>query len=365
MTKNVLFVDDDRILRRLIQKKFEKHKDTFCIITAEDGLDAVKRLEEHTISLVSTDLQMPNMDGFSLLALLSEKYPDIPVIVLTGHSTPKAKKIAKKRGAVGYIEKPFKVEELAQKIKAILEKESEGGILQTIPLEMFLQLIEMEQKTCTLRVFEKKSDKLGVLFFREGDLLDARFRGQHGKAAAYEIFSWDKVTLSIQDECSVNQKKIDEDLQAILFDTIRMKDEASEGEKALKEDPDEDALQLAEEVDEDEELMFDVPETVGAEIDNEDTEPEDLPFEDMVRIKLDKLTKGKKWQGDIYTDNSWKKLVTQAIKIGKFLKTGALKACYINRDEATNLALLPGEDITVVSVDPKFPRDKLLEVLSQ
>ncbi len=364
MTKNVLFVDDDRILRRLIKKKFEKHKDTFCIITAEDGMDAVKKLEEHTISLVSTDLQMPKMDGFALLALLSEKYPDIPVIVLTGHGSQKAKQIAKKRGAVGYIEKPFKVEELAQKIKAVLKKESEGGILQTIPLEMFIQLIEMEQKTCTLRVFEKKTDKLGVLFFREGELLDARFRGQHGKTAAYEIFSWDKVTLSIQDDCSVDEKKIAEDLQAILFDAIRLKDEAGVREEALKEDDDADGLQLKEE-DYGKEPTVEVQETVGAETDIEDAEPEDLPFQDMVRLKLERLTGGKKWQGDVYTDNSWQELVVQATKIGKFLKTGTLKACYINWDEATNFALLPGEEITVVSVDPKFPRDKLLQVLSQ
>ncbi len=365
MAKNVLFVDDDRILRRLIQKKYEKHKDTFCVITAEDGLDAVKKLEEHTISLVSTDLQMPNMDGFALLAHLSEKYPDIPVIVLTGHSTEKAKMIAKKRGAVGYLEKPFKVEDLANKIKAVLKKESEGGVLQTIPLEMFIQLIEMEQKTCTIRVLEKKSDKLGVLFFREGDLLDARFRALQGKAAAYEIFSWDKVTLSIQDDCSVTEKKIEEDLQAILFDAIRLKDEAGEGGKAVKEGLDENGLKLMDEPDTEPEFFPGTQETVGAETDIEDVAIEDVPFQDIVRSKLEELAGGKKWQGDIYTDSSWQELVAQATKIGKFLKTGTLKACYINSEEATDFVLLPGVEITVISVDPKYPRDKLLQVLSQ
>jgi len=171
--------------------------------------------------------------------------------------------------------------------------------------------------------------------------------------------------LSIQDDCSVDEKKIDEDLQAILFDAIRLKDEAGQEGKAFKEDVDENGLQLKEEADEDKEPTVELKETVGSETDIEDVEPEDLPFQDIVRLKLEKLTGGKKWQGDVYTDNSWQKLVTQATKIGKFLKTGALKACYINWDESTNFALLPGEDITVVSVDPKFSRDKLLQVLSQ
>ena len=236
MIKKVLFVDDDRILRRMIQKKFEKYEDTFSAITAEDGLDAVEKLKQNTISLVVTDLQMPRMDGFALLAHLSEKYPDIPVIVQTGYGTPKSKKSALERGAAGYIEKPFKVEQLADKIIVTLEKESEGGILHTIPLEMFIQLIEMEQKTCTIRVVNKTSGELGVLFFKSGDLMDARFGGQHGKPAAYEIFSWDQVTLSIEDDCAIKDKRIDENLQAILFDVIRLKDEAGEDEDSFTED---------------------------------------------------------------------------------------------------------------------------------
>jgi CheY-like chemotaxis protein len=236
MIKKVLFVDDDRILRRMVQKKFEKYASDFSTLTAEDGLDAVKKLKEDNISLVVTDLQMPQMDGFALLVHLSEKYPDIPVIVQTGYGTPKSKKSVLERGAAGYIEKPFKFDQLAERIIITLDKESEGGILHTIPLEMFIQLIEMEQKTCTIRVVDKTSGERGVLFFREGDLMDARIGDLPGKPAAYEIFSWDQVTLSIEDNCAVKEKRIDEELQAILFDAMRLKDEAGEDEASFTEE---------------------------------------------------------------------------------------------------------------------------------
>lgn len=238
MTKNVLFVDENKILRNFFKKKFERCKDHFSVITAKDGIDAVEKLQENNIFLVIAGLQMPKMDGFALIAHLSEKYPDIPVIIQTGHGTPEAKKIIIESGAAGYFEHPFKVEDLGQCILATLEKESEGGTLQTISLEVFIQLIEMDMKTCTIRIFDKISDKQGVLFFKDGELLDARFRGQQGKLAANKIFSWDKTTLFIQDDCALDKKRIEGDLQAIMFDAIRLKDEAVENEEVLKKEND-------------------------------------------------------------------------------------------------------------------------------
>lgn len=341
MIKKVLFVDDDRILCRMIQKKFERFKNIFTALTAQDGLEAVEKLKENVVSLVVTDLQMPNMDGFALLAHLSEKYPDIPVIVQTGHSTPKSQKAVLERGAAGYIEKPFKPEDLSEKIISILKKESEGGVLQTIPLEMFIQLIEMEQKTCTIRVIEKATRKLGVLFFQDGDLMDARIGVLNGKQAAYEIFAWDQVTLSIQDECAVKTKKIDEDLQAILFDAMRLKDEAGEDEAAFEEEA------YAQDV----------------EIDFKEPEPEIISDKESLRRKVEDAFGSGKYLQNISKDNAWKELVIQASEIGYRFGAGSLRVCYISQGGATDFILLPGEDITVISVDPNCPQDQLLRAL--
>jgi CheY-like chemotaxis protein len=345
MIKKILFAEDDRILRLLVQKKLDKYKNTFIVLTAENGLDAVQKLKENTISLVVTDLQMPQMDGFALLAHLSEKYADIPVIIQTGYSTPKSKKYVLERGVSGYIEKPFKVEQLAKKIIATLKKESEGGMLQTIPLEMFVQLIEMEQKTCTIRVVEKTSGELGVLFFRDGNLMEARIGGRHGKQAAYEIFSWDEVTLAIQDDCAIKAKKIEGDLQAILFDAMRLKDEVGEDQEAFSENLDED-------------LDFE-----ESEPDFHDPQPETLSLEDIVRRKLESVLGERKYLKDIYPDNAWHDLVIQAAEIGKLLEAGTLKSCYINQGEPNDFILVPGEQIVVVTVDPRCPRDRMLRAL--
>lgn len=349
MIKKVLFVDDDRILRHLIQKKLDKYKPTFTVLTAKDGLDAVKELKENTVSLVVTDLQMPQMDGFALLAHLSGKYPDIPVIIQTGYGTSKSRKHALERGAAGYIEKPFKIEQLAEKIIATLKKESEGGILQTISMEMFIQLIEMEQKTCTIRVVEKSSGGRGVLFFRNGDLIEARIGALNGKPAAYKIFSWDQVTLSIQDDCVIKEKRIVGDLQAILFDAMRLKDEAGESEEAFSEDLDEDF---------DEDLNFE-----DATVDFYEPQPKTPSIEDIIRRKLESVIGERNCLKDVYRDNAWDDLILQISEIGKFLKAGTLKSCYISKGEPNDFILILGEQTTVVSIDPKCPRDRMLQSL--
>ncbi|MES0445336.1 MAG: response regulator [Desulfobacterales bacterium] len=339
MTKKVLFVDDDPVLCHIIQKKFARYKHSFTVITAGDGLEALEKLKENTIALVVTDLQMPKMDGLSLLAHLSEKYPDIQVIIQTGHSTPESKMIALERGAAGYIEKPLNAEDLGQKIITTLKKESEGGTLQSITLEMFLQLIEMEQKTCTIRVVENKSGKQGALFFKDGDLLDARFSAHRSNSAAYEIFSWGKVALSIQYDCAIKKKKIDGDLQALLIDAVRLRDEAGDNEKLVAE------TQENKDIDE--------------------SKPKALPLEDIISNKLEEVKGGSKYLKEIYQDNSWSELVTQASEVGKFFVAGTLKSCYIDRGEATNFILLPGKEITVISIDPKCPRDRFLRALNK
>jgi len=120
MIKNVLFVDDNRILCRFIQKKFDRCKNTFTVITATDGLAALEKLTEKNISLVITNLHMPHMDGFALLTHLSEHYPDIPVIVQTGQDKLKTKTIALESGAISYLKQPFKVEDLGHLILSTL-----------------------------------------------------------------------------------------------------------------------------------------------------------------------------------------------------------------------------------------------------
>ena len=348
MTPKVLIVDDDHIWLRLIKKKFENYSHTFTTLTAPDGEAAVASLRENMVSLVVTDMQMPKMDGLALLAHLSENYPDIPVIIMTAYSTPSSKKTVLEGGAAGYIEKPFVVEDLATKIIRTLQKETEGGTLQTVPLDMFIQLIEMEQKTCTIRVFNKLTKQKGILFFYKGDLLDARINNRQGNTAAYEIFAWDSVTLSIQDECAITTKKIEGELQAILFDAMRMKDEAGGAPEDFEEKPPEPKKASPQKT----------PAKQAAP-----KKPVQLSYPDMLRKKFKAAAGSTDSLDDIYVDGSWYELLEHAKFIAPLFSAGSLKLCFINRGERLNLIVMPGDEPTVIAVTADCPRDQVLEAL--
>jgi CheY-like chemotaxis protein len=342
MIKKVMIVDDDQEMLLSLKEGFEKYNATFSVLMAGDGLVATEKLEKETLSLVITDLRMPRMDGFALLSKIMEQYPDIPVIIMTGYSTPEMERLAKEGGAVGYVEKPFMIDDLAGKVLAALRKESEGGTLHSVSSGMFLQLIEMEQKTCTIRLLDKASGKDGVLFFCDGELFDARTAGLKGEAAAYKIFSWDEVNLSIQNECRQKEPKIHRDINAILLEAMRLKDEAGEAEEPEV---------VEEEIEEIEELSEEL----------ESKTPDPLM---SIQTRLKEEVGERCGLEDIYQDNSWDGFMAQISRMGAFFGAGKLKLIYLDRSEPNDLILLPGYKTSVLLVNSKCPRDRIITILS-
>lgn len=220
--KKVLIVDDDRSFRQSLIDGFKSYEDKFSIITAEDGMQACEILEEESINLVLTDLKMPRMDGFELVAHLSSDFADIPVIVMTAFGTPEMEENLREMGTFQYIEKPIDFSLLVEKILKGLEGPSQGYITG-VSLSSFLQLLELDKKDCTLTI--KAGSKSGTMFFNDGELLDARHGAVRGSEAAYVIVSWKNVEISIDNKCPVTERKITESLGFILLEGSRRKDE--------------------------------------------------------------------------------------------------------------------------------------------
>ncbi len=343
MINNVLIVDDNQEILITLKEGLEKYEDSFSVILAGGGEAAVKLLKKGDISLVVTDLKMPKMDGLALLAHIMEHYPDIPVIVITGYGTPKMERFAKKSGAVDYIEKPFMSEDLARKILEALRKRSEGGTLHGVSSGMFLQLIEMEEKTCTIRVAQKDTGRQGVLFFGKGELVEARSGGITGVKAAYRIFSWDEVNISIQNSCPVNTRKITEDLQGILLEAMRLKDESGD-----EEHPEEIEV---------EEILDNEPQA-AARIEN-------LVDSESIKALIVDALGDRCGIEDIYRDNSHDNFIAMANQVGAVLYAGVLKVGYLDFGRTNDLILMPGDQTHILSVNNKCPRDKVMPILSK
>ncbi len=118
----ILVVDDSLSVRKVIEKHLHSYQ--FRVELAVDGLDALERLRTRHISLVLTDLEMPRMHGFELIAEMRrhEALRSLPVIVVTSRDADKHRRRAAALGANDYIIKPFSREQLAEHINRLLAK---------------------------------------------------------------------------------------------------------------------------------------------------------------------------------------------------------------------------------------------------
>lgn len=119
--QKILIVDDEELFRLNIRALLEDLG--YDVIEAADGRQGLAAVESSLPNLVLSDLRMPEMDGLSLITAMHEKYPEIPVIVISGAGTVRDAIEAVRRGASDYITKPIEdMDGLDLKIKRVLER---------------------------------------------------------------------------------------------------------------------------------------------------------------------------------------------------------------------------------------------------
>jgi len=118
--KKILIVDDSRTVRESL--KFFLTEGGYSVIEGVDGQDALKVLDGQTCDLVITDVNMPNMDGLTLIAELRKlkDFKFTPILVLTTESQQNIMEKGKELGATGWIVKPFDNEKVLAVIKKVL-----------------------------------------------------------------------------------------------------------------------------------------------------------------------------------------------------------------------------------------------------
>ncbi|MCP4109943.1 MAG: response regulator [Desulfobacteraceae bacterium] len=224
---NVLVAEDDFSIRSLIKSYLRKYKDKFELIIVEDGLEAIKILRRKPISLLITDLKMPKVEGLVLLSYMNTNFPKIPCIVMTSLRKPRLKERLKK-DVLNYIEKPFKPDEFANAIMSALKQDiTMDTPLQGISIISFLELIQMEKKTCLCQI-ESPYDISGSLYFDNGALFSAFYGSLEGEEAALEMFQLESVTIEFKEPPQNEiERRIFTDLADLIMKAMRPVDESN------------------------------------------------------------------------------------------------------------------------------------------
>jgi CheY-like chemotaxis protein len=224
--EKILIAEDDLKLQKFLQMQLQKYKDRFEIILVSNGEEAIKVLKQRYISLLVTDIQMPKVDGMALLSYINNKHPHIPCIVMTAHPLTGLEEKISNDNLFQLFQKPFKFEELTQAILQALEQDIPDGTLKGISVASFLQMIQLEEKTCLFEVQSPGKGK-GLFYFKEGIPYDAVYGGLKGEEAAYKIIVMDKAEISFR---ILPRKKVARriklELTSMIMEAMRRKDES-------------------------------------------------------------------------------------------------------------------------------------------
>ncbi len=119
MAKRILTVDNSKTMRDMVA--FTLKGAGFDVVEAEDGVKALALLGSTAVDAIITDINMPNMDGVTLVKQLraQAKFKSTPILILTTEGGEDKKQAGKDAGATGWIVKPFAPDKLLQVINKV------------------------------------------------------------------------------------------------------------------------------------------------------------------------------------------------------------------------------------------------------
>jgi len=117
MKRTILIAEDEEKMRRILELNLQ---DQYRILLAKDGEEALRMFKGNEVNLLLTDMRMPERDGLSLLHEVKRLRPEIPVILITAYGTIESALNAMKDGAMDYLLKPIKMEEVELVIERAL-----------------------------------------------------------------------------------------------------------------------------------------------------------------------------------------------------------------------------------------------------
>lgn len=188
--KTVLVVDDDVKTVELV--KVYLNRDGYGVLTAYDGVEALRVARESNPDLVVLDLMLPDVDGLEVCRTLRHE-SDVPIIMLTARTTDQDKLTGLDSGADDYVTKPFSPKELAARVRAVLRRlPGERGPAQITHGELTMNFVRREAWLVgrLLALTDVEFKLLGVLarepgrVFSRGDLIE--------KALGYDFAGFDR-----------------------------------------------------------------------------------------------------------------------------------------------------------------------------
>jgi CheY-like chemotaxis protein len=214
--KTVLVVDDEHAVLELLERGLPQHLPDFDVVVARNGSEAIALLTEHPVDVVVTDVNMPIVDGFALIAHVGRTMPRLPVVVLSVMARAAVHRSVPTLGTMLVLRKPASPAVVARTVLEALDEAARSPHMD-VPLATLLQLMRLEQKTCSLLI--RSRDDKGRLHFLSGDLVNAHVVGLgiNGDEAAQRLLTWQPVEVEFERSLHNHERHVHMALEELLL----------------------------------------------------------------------------------------------------------------------------------------------------
>jgi DNA-binding response OmpR family regulator len=243
MPSHVLLVDDELAVQKLLATVLRK--EGFDVTTASNGAEALDVLEKLTPDVVITDVNMPKLDGWSLVRILRSRPATAltPVIFLTALGSDEDRILGFRLGADDYLQKPLHVREFVLRLQRVLERSERSskltkqsvqsppkagisGSLEDLGLASLLVLLDMEKKSGELTL--SSGDQRASLFLHGGQVVRAEMSAPgalRGMDCVLEVFPWSQGEFSFVVKDVPHSEEIQLPTSHLLMECARILDE--------------------------------------------------------------------------------------------------------------------------------------------
>ena len=123
----ILLVDDEPSIVKMVGKRLEV--EGFDVLIAMDGQDGFTKAQAESPDLIILDLMLPKLNGYEVCTMLKQdtRYQKIPIVLFTAKAQDKDEKLGMECGANAYVRKPFRAQELLEKIRGLLTAPAQPG----------------------------------------------------------------------------------------------------------------------------------------------------------------------------------------------------------------------------------------------
>ncbi len=236
--QSLLLVDGDTKSLRVLEVSLKKSG--FNVTTAINGGDALTKVETAAPDLIISDTNMPEMDGFELVARLKQHvdWATIPFIFLTSQSDVEDKIRGLELGVEDYLTKPIYIKEILTRVKILLQRKQRlsleenkresrtkfAGQLSDMAVVDLIQTIEISRKSGVIQ-FKHPDGKRAAIYFRNGKVIDAELGRLGGDEAVYRLLVWSEGEFEVEFKNVRRKDVIEPSSQGLLMEGMRRVDE--------------------------------------------------------------------------------------------------------------------------------------------